>query len=205
MALAGKRAKLVSYSSPIPFNNEPTTTDDDTVYVISDSDKRIWCKGCVITVLDGGVPTLENYEINRLEGAIIFESADNTRDITVSGEYLAKNDELNAFEYTYTLEASNEDSTIFGEEFLKRTQALKDMTASITRFYEDSNYFLESLLDDTTLVIEFYSSDSRTPDLRAWVKIASSEDSASVDGLIEESIELEGTTDKELRCVSLGL
>lgn len=204
MAIAGKKAKLVSYSSPIVFSGELTNTTDDMVYQIINSSKRIWCRDCSIIVLDGGIPTTEDYIINRLEGAVIFDSVA-IRDITVTGEYLAKNDVLEAYEYSYTLEASNEDCTTFESEFVKRKQTLKDISATIERFYESSLYFLNNLLSDTDLVINFYSDASSNPDVKAWVKIANVEDSASVDGLVEESLELEGNTDLEKRCVSVGL
>lgn len=204
MALSGKRAKLTFYAEPLSFIDEPTNSlADNQTYQIMDETKRIWCKDCDITVKNNDVEVNTGFTIDRLTGRIIFDTSD-VRNITVNGEYLPMAAEVNAYEYTYTLNGSNEDATVFDSEFVQREQTLKDITASISRFYSIEREYLNQLLQDGDMIIDFYSSPTQQPDIRARVKVSTDEVSGAVDGLIEESIELEGTADKEGRVVTFG-
>lgn len=203
MALAGKKAKILAYSSALAFTDEATTTTDDTTYQITNTNKRIWCKTCTITVKDGGVPTVESYTVDRLTGRITFTSAV-VRTITVTGSYLPVSTIGCAYEYSWNLTADNVDSTCFENEFMRREQALKDLEADLSKFYDINHYFIDLLMADGDYVLEFYSNASSSPDIRAWTKISSDNPSAAVDGLVEESISFEGTTDADNRCASFG-
>lgn len=200
--IAGKKAKVLAYGSSIPFVDEATTTSDNMCYQITDTIKRVWCRNCTITVKDGGSPTAESFTVDRLTGRVMFATSA-ARTITVSGEYLPTHTVGEAFEYTFTLSADNADSTVFGEEFINRTQALKDFSASITQFYGD-DYFFDKWRLDGEYVLEFYADGTTNPIVRAWTKISSDEPSAAVDALVEESIDFEGTTDADARAVSFG-
>lgn len=202
-ALAGKNAKILAYGSSIVFTDEATTSTDNRTYQITDTTKRIWCKDCTIVIKDGGSPTTENYTLDRLTGRVIFETT-GTRTITISGYYLPTHTIGCAYEYTWTLSADNADATCFEHQFMGREQTLKDFSASISKFYDTTNYFFNKLFSDDEFVIEFYVDGSSSPDLRAWGKIATDEDSASVDGLVEESIDIEGTLDADRRAISFG-
>lgn len=202
-AKAGKNAKVIAYGSSVPFTDEPTTVTGNIIYQISDLNKSIWCRDCIITVKDTGVPTTEVYQVDRITGRIIFNVA-GARTITVTGAFLPTHVISQAFEYNYSLEASNEDSTTFGKQFINREQTLKDITASISKFYDISNYFYDKLTTDEEFILEFYTDGSMQPDIRAWVKISSDNPTAAVDGLVEETIDFEGTNDLDGRCISMG-
>jgi chitodextrinase len=202
-ALAGKKAKIVAYGSSISFSGEATTATGDQIYQITDTTKRIWCKECNITVLDSATPTTENYILDRLTGRVIFETSA-VRDITLDGEYLPVADIGCAYEYTYTLEADNVDFACFEDEYTSREQTLKDFSASISKFWNPDQYFLNKLDSDEDFIVEFYSDGSVDPDLRAWAKVATNEISGAVDGLVEESIDLEGCVDIDKRAISFG-
>lgn len=203
MARAGKRAKILIYSDGVSFTDEATTTSDNKSYQITNALKRIWCKDCAIVVENGGVPTVEAYTLDRLSGKVTFATA-TSRTITVTGQYLPATTLGCAYEYTWTCSGDNLDNTCFEKEFIARQQGLKDFTASLSRFYEETNMFYNILDGDLQLALEFYSDASLSPDVRAWVKIATNEDSASVDGLVEESIDFEGVHDSDGRSVSFG-
>jgi hypothetical protein len=203
MALAGKKAKILAYSAAVSMTAEATTTSDNITYQITNTAKRILCRDCTITVDDGGSPTVEIYTLDRLTGRVTFGSAV-VRVITIDGYYLPVTTVANANEYTWSCSADNADSTVFESEFIDRAQTIKDFAASISQFYEVSNYFYDLLIGDGQFVLEFYSVGTSSPDVRAWAKIASDEVSGAVDGLIEESLDFEGTNDADNRAVSFG-
>lgn len=203
MALAGKKAKILAYSSAVSMSGEATSTSDDITYQITDTTKRILSRDNVIEVLDGGVATTESYVLDRLTGRVTFGSAV-IRTITINGYYLPVSTVASAYEYSWSGSSDNLDSTTFENEFMQRQQGLKDFSASISQFYEVSNYFYDLLNSDSEFVLEFYSVGTSSPDVRAWAKISSDEISGSVDGLVEESLEFEGNNDDENHAVSFG-
>jgi len=203
MALAGKKAKILAYSDKVSMTAEATTTSDNITYQITNAIKRILSRDDTITVKDGGTPTVESYTLDRLTGRVTFGSAV-VRTITIDGYYLPVSTVANAYEYSWSGSGDNAESTTFEKEFIDRQQTLKDFESSISQFYEVSNYFYGLLNGDGQFVLEFYSVGTSSPDVRAWAKIASDEVSASVDGLVEESLDFEGTVDADKRSVSFG-
>lgn len=203
MATAGKRGQVKAVGTAVAFVDEATTATGNISYQITDTTKRIWARFITIVVEDGGVPTVEAYTVNRLTGTVTFGSAV-VRVITVTGSYLPVVTIGCATEYSWTLSASNEDSTCFAAEWIDRTQTLLDFGASLGKFYDINNYFWGKLTADTDLVLEFYTEYTASPNLRAWVKIASDDISNAVDGLSEESLDFEGTQDADRRVISMG-
>ena len=203
MALAGKNAKVAAYSNPIAMTEEATTTTDDIRYQITDTNKRVLCPYCDVTVLDGGIATTEDYTFDRLSGNVTFLVAA-SRDITITGQYLTYSDIACAYEYEFAITSNNTEANCFTEQYVKREQTLLDFSSSLTKFYNVSNYFIEILDQDIDLLLEFYSDYNNDPELRAWVKISSDSISASVDGLVEETIDFEGWNDIDKHCVSFG-
>lgn len=205
MAIAGKKALIKVTGSSIAMTDEATSTTDDQTYQIDDTTKRVWCRTCTITVEEDGSPTGENYTINRLTGTITFATVDVGRGtITVTGEYLPLSNAAESYEYSYALEATNLDSTTFGNEFMARTQGLIDITGSISEFREVTSIFLDDLLSGNPIVLEIYSDSSNVPDLKVWALLMTDETSATVDALVEESLDWEGTHDSDSRVVSVN-
>jgi predicted secreted protein len=102
--------------------------------------------------------------------------------------------ELN--EGTATIEGDNQDVTRFGDSFVRRIQGLKDASYELSGFRSPSDTngqeaILDALLNDTTLHVKFLGDG--TNGFQQEVKVASFEESSSVDGVVEVSIELEGT------------
>lgn len=201
MALAGKKARVRASGDSVSFTDESFSTTDDQNYTIDDEDKLIWDRTAEITVYEDGVETTEDYEINRLTGTITFDTVNATRgDITADGDYLPLQTVAEAYEYNYTLEGANSDSTSFGSDFINREQTLLDISGDISRWYELDDYFTDILLSGDPFIVEFYSfyeenNGGVEPDIRAWIILNSDEISAVVDGLIEESVSFEGTND----------
>lgn len=94
------------------------------------------------------------------------------------------------------IDADNIDTTVFGEDFIKRVQGLKDGSWSLSGFYDptDTNgqvAIRSSLLNDTDLYAKV-SYDGGTTWFKQKVRVSSFNPSAAVDGAVEISIEFEG-------------
>lgn len=101
--------------------------------------------------------------------------------------------ELN--EGTATIEGDNQDITHFGDDFVRRIQGLKDTSYDLSGFRNPSDTngqeaILDALLNDTALHVKFLGDG--TSGFQQEVKVASFEESSSVDGTVEVSIGLEG-------------
>lgn len=203
MAIAGKKAliKVVDNSAPTVFTDEATTTTDNLTYTITNTAKRIWDPSYTVVVEDGGTPTVESYTINRLKGTVTFGTA-TVRTITVTGKYLTVATVADAHEYTYTISADNSDVTTFGDNYIERQQTLKDLSLSISRYTTASQAFENSLKNYPLFVVEVYSNSATNWDFRAWANIASVENSGAVDGIQDSSLDFEGITDADNRCLT---
>jgi len=201
--LAGKKAKINIYGDSIAFVDESTSSSDDIIYSIDDSNKNVWSKNGNIVVKDGGVVVSGGYSLDRLSGKVIFDSAD-SRVITISGDYLSLGVLGCAYEYDYSIDGDNQESTCFDSEYIGREQGLLDLSVSISKFYDINHFLIDELVSDSDFVIELFSDGSSDFDIRCWCKLSSNNPSASVDGLVEESIDFEGCSDVDGRVISFG-
>jgi hypothetical protein len=202
MAKAGYVCSLKVTGEPITLLDEAASTSDDQTYTITDALKRVLDPDADITVEDGGVTVTSGYTINRLKGTVTFDTVSAGRVITLSGKYLPVMEVAEASEFSYSLEADNQTKPTFNNMWQKRIQGLLDFSAELTQWYVTNfTVFNDALQDGRILLVEF-SIDGEV-DIRAWALPASDEVSASVDGVVEESLELEGTQDKEGRTVAI--
>ena len=195
MALNGYMAAVKAQSSAVAFLDEPTTTSDNTVYTITDTAKKIWDLDTEIVVEDGGVPTTESYKVNRLKGQITFSSANPARVITVSGSYVVLTTIGQAKAFTFNGTADVIDSTTFASTGFRTFEAaLVSGTASLNKFYEVANFFINLLLSGERVVIEYYPDDTGDP-ISFFALAADDTIDSPVEGLIEESIDFQITTE----------
>lgn len=204
MATAGYLARIRVTGSPVAMTGELTDTTDGRTYTIVDPARRVLDREATITVLVGGAPTGEAYTLNRLNGTVTFEMADLARaTVTISGTYLTLTDAGEAKEYSYSIDASNEDATRFGDRFVRRVQAQLDASGSLSRWHID-NQFTDYIDSGNPMVIEFKNNvNEPDPDLRMWAILSSEEVSGSADGLVEGSIDFETTVDIDNRAIAL--
>jgi len=192
MALQGYKALVKAESSQIVFTDEATTTSDDITYQITDTAKRIWGFDSIIVVKDAATPTTEDYAINRLNGTITFDSADGGRVITVTGDYVLLTTVAEAKEYSFDGTTELPDNTVFQDTERRFTPTLLTATATLGKFYDVDNYFIDMLFDGTTKVIEFYPDSTGDPFI-VYGNVASDSISTAVEALIEESINIQIT------------
>lgn len=214
MAVAGYKAQVNVSGSSVSFTDEPTTANADlTAYQINDSTKRIWDRQADITVensTDSGstwnAADPASYTLNRLTGTVLFDTALASGDqVRVSGNYLPMSKAAEAYGYKYKIEADNQDQHEFGQIYTKKVQGLKDVSGSITRWYQTNSFFYDALSNEKVVVLEFYSdSSASTPDLTTWALLSGDKPSVKVDGLVEEEVDFEGTQDRDGRVIALG-
>lgn len=94
-----------------------------------------------------------------------------------------------------TIDGDNQDITVFGQTFITRLQGLKDTSYSLSGFRDTSdtngqNVILTALLNGSALYVKFLYDG--TNGFKQPVVVSSFEVSASVDGVVELSIDLEG-------------
>jgi len=140
------------------------------------------------------------YTLNRLSGYAEYDSA-TSRTILISGEYLPLTTIGEAYEFSLSLSANNEDVSVFSNTYVEREQTLKDVTLSISDWYVDYTY-QDKLTDGSPLVIELFVDSSGSFECKLWCLLSSDEVSSSVDGIVEESLELEGTLDADSRAIT---
>jgi hypothetical protein len=212
MVKAGRKSLIKVTSSPVAMLDEPTTEIIEGLeYQITDAAKRILSPFASITVevdADGtgiaNTPTIQDsstYTLNRLTGRVVFNSTlalDAT--VTISGDYLPVSTAAESHEYSYTIEANNENDTSFGDDYVSRVQTLLDFNASLSKYHIDQS-FVDRLISGDPFVLEIYADSGAAP-MKAWCIMTSDEVSSSVDGLVEESVEVEGTQDAERRVIS---
>lgn len=213
MATAGFRAQVMVAGAPVPFADAPTTADATlTRFRVSDPDRSVWDRSAAFTVRRSGdagatftaVPAGE-YTLDRLSGTVVFAAAQPAGTVVqVSGSYLTLSAAAEAKEYSYTLTGNNAEATRFGDGYARRAQTQKEVTGSLSQWATADRYFEDALASGQPVVLAFYSDAGAAPDLRVWALVASSEISAAVDGLVETSVEWEGTPDADGRAVSLG-
>ena len=204
MAIAGKNAKVLTYSTETVFTTQATTTTDNENYQITDTTKNVWGMNSVIEVYVGGVLQASTlYSLNRLAGKITFLTVA-ARTVTVSGSYLPVVPVVQAHEFDYVLTATNIDSTIFGDQFIERTQGLKDVTGTLSKFYDGSDYFSNTLIADNDFVIEFYNIATAGATFRVWAKIDKGDIDAAVDGVVQQKVDFSSTNDIDYNCFSFG-
>lgn len=204
MAYAGHKCLVKVSGSPLDLLDAATSTTDDKIYQITNAANRILAPDEDVLVEVDGVATSEAYVINRLNGSVEFETADALRGaVTISGKYLALTTAAEAHEFNYAIEANNETVPKFQKAWVNRQQTTKDLTAELSAWHDvEETIFFDALMSGKTMVFEFFVNE--VLDLRAWCIPASNEIESAADGLVEESIEFEGTTDKEKRMIFNG-
>ena len=204
MVYAGHKCKVRVSGSPLTLTDEATSTADDLTFQITDAAKRVLDPTADITVnVDGVAADPSTYKLNRLDGSVTFKTAQTGATVTISGQYLPLSDVAEAHEFSYALEANNEDVSTFQSDYVKKEQTTKDFTAELAAWHDvNVDVFVEAIRGGRIMVLEFYVNG--VLDIRAWCLAASDEIESSADGLVEESIEFEGTTDKEERMIHIG-
>jgi hypothetical protein len=197
MALRGYLAEVKIQSTPVAFTEEATSTSDNQTYTITDTGKNIWSYDSTIVVYDDGVETTEEYTVSKLTGSVTFDSVDAGRVITVSGEYTVPTTVATAKDYTFNATADMHDNTAFQSAYRTFQPVLVTGTADLGRFYVADSTFQGMISTPEVKIIEYYPASDGDP-FRFFAVMNSNSISASVDGLIEETVSFNITTEVEV-------
>lgn len=198
MATAGKVGAVYA---PIETNgtiDTTTTTDtfsgDGTTTTFNLTNEYI-TKGSV-TVNIGGSPT-QAYELNRITGELVFDTAPvtGTDNITVNYTYLDGIEQVGGFfEWTVDEDAGLEESPEFGDSVVTHTQTLESWSGSADMYFGVDDRFNDWVGE--RVVLAFYIDDTAGTLQRfeGWGIIGTKSTTTPVDGLVEQSIDIEGQT-----------
>ena len=195
MALPGNAAYVKLKSSGTAMTDEATTTGDDTIYQITNSAKRLIDLDTTVLVEDGGVATTESYTIDYLNGKITFGSVDAGRVITVTGAYLTPATVATAYSYDFSGSADVLENTPFNVTYRAYQAGLRTGTLSLSRYYVSDSLFFGELIAGDSFIIEIYV--DATQKISMYGILTSDGISAPVEGLIEESLDFQVTTQFE--------
>ena len=172
----------------------------DKVFQITDADKRIWDINpeTTFTVLHNGVAvsSADIDYIDLLQGIIAFKTANKTGTVTVTGKYIPVTTITYANEGSLNVSQELVDVTTFASlvdnnDFRSRQATLKDVSLSLSGFFETSSLFYDTLNNGEDVLIEA-SIRGATEKIKGWFKSESFEASMGVADIICQSISFQG-------------
>jgi len=194
MAYAGRLSKVSITGDAVAFTAEATTSADDKIYTITDSDKTILDKDTPTIIYDGGVETVDEYELNKLKGEVIFATSDAGRVITIDGAYLPRVVVADAHEYSLSINSNNIDVTRFQDEFVTRIAGIKSASATLSEFWNVDQTLLKHLINGNIIVLDLIpNTDTPGRYSRMYSEIVSDELSSTPADVVGMSINFEST------------
>lgn len=197
MAYSGKKALIKVSGVSVAMTNEATTVQSgagittNTQYKITNISKQIIDINSPITVNVGGSPVTTGFNVDTLNGTVIFDTA-SVRTVTVSGKYIPTSTAAECHEWSLKINAETQDVTSFGDDFVKKIQTMKSAEGSLSKWFSTDRYFANALVAGLPLVIELYPQDTLNPD-RVWGVLTGDETSAAVSGASDVSVSFEST------------
>ncbi len=186
--------------TPTTFTAEACTEiTTDRVFQITDSDKRIWDinPATTFTVLHNGVAvsSADIEYIDLLQGIVKF-NVNKTGTVTVTGKYIPVTTITYANEGSLNVSQELVDVTTFASlvannDFRSRQATLKDVSLSLSGFFETSSLFYDTLNNGEDVLIEASIRDA-TEKIKGWFKSESFEASMGVADIVGQSISFQG-------------
>jgi hypothetical protein len=210
MATPGKKGLVKVPGAPVAMANEATTSLSLVLYQVTNAARRLLTPfGDYVveqsTNAGANWNAVTAYTLNRLTGSITFSTARSAGTLVrISGNYLPMATAAECKSYRFRISAKNDDTSAFGDEWVRRTQALLDATGALGRWASVDRYFRGQLVAEELVLIEIYANSAAAPDLRVWARMSSDEMTAAVEGQQENSVEWEGSPDAEGRVVSVA-
>lgn len=198
---AGYKTLFKKGGTPTTFTAEACTEiTTDKVFQITDVNKRIWDinPATIFTVLHNGVAvsSADIDYIDLLQGIIAFKAANKTGAVTVTGKYIPVTTITYANEAGLKILQEIIDITTFASlvdnnDFRSRQATLKDVSLSLSGFFETSSLFYDTLNNGEDVLIEASIRDA-TKKIKGWFKSESFEVKIGVADIIGQSISFQG-------------
>lgn len=191
-AIAGKVGSIYMKTSAVAttFTDEACTNVDNTVYYITDTDKRYWDKNTAVVVEVDATPET-GVTIDHVGGRITFDTPlAGTETVTVSGKYWTVSELAGFYNWSLDTSADMEDCTTFASSGWREfTPTLKGFTISAEAYWQDET-FQDRLAEE--VVVSLYANEANDERYEGFAYITSDSVETPVDGLVQESVEFTG-------------
>ena len=187
MSLKGKDVSIKISGAGVPATDLATVTSDYITYQIADELRQVIALNAPIVVKNHGEKTDEKYKVNRLNGTITFETADDTRVITIDCTYLPLTKVAEAHTVSFTEGVDLYEVPRFGDEYKRRIPGLKYASGSLAHWNILDSTFHDALTSGNPVLIEYKHSESEKTN-RLFAYLESVEMSAAIDNPQEESV-----------------
>ena len=196
MAIAGKVGAVFIQTEDVPttFVKEATQANIDlNRYVIINETCRYFDKNSPVTVYVNDIETENDYQIEHIGGAVVFSSPLNPEDVvSVSGKSINVSQAGGFFNWSAELSLENADSTTFeGDGWKENMPTIKGFTASAESYWVDER--LSQRLGDEVIVAMYLDTGANKKRYEGYALLSSDSIEVSVDDVVSESIEFEGS------------
>jgi len=181
---AGKSANVKCTGSAIAVLAEPMSdTGDHQTYQITDPTRQILDRTAAVVVYENGVETAEEYTLERLNGKVIFATANAGRGpITIDCAYLPATTVAYAHEFTLQKGCDILQVSKFCDEYKRKLGGQKFASGTLSHWDVEDPYFSLALAENKIVVIEFKSHPDDKPE-RVYAMFESNELKAAVAGM----------------------
>ncbi len=207
---AGRLGLVKVGGTPTAFTDEAVTVlTTNKKYQISNTAKRVWSPTAMITVKAAGVavdPVADPYVINRLTGVVTFTNVSARGTVTVSGTYLPMLTVAKCHSVMYAHGNEVLDDTTFDSlGFEENIPGIHSINVTLGRNWEStySAIFKNAILNATQLVIQIFHDRNVAADLAFWARPTKQTISIATRSIIGEELTFVGTSDADLRVISL--
>lgn len=165
---------------------------DFTRWTIIDKSKRFLDDSVAITVKKNTVVQTTGFTIEEAGGVVVFNPAILTSDVvTVTGKSFTSSQVLTAFQWKMDIQKDIKEVTTFQSNGWKENIAgIGSWSASSDGYWADGSF--ASLLGQR-LIMQFYVDDTSFKRYEGYVVIKKNSIDEAVDGVVKESIDMEGT------------
>jgi len=196
MAISGKVGAvfLQTEDEPAVFVKETTVGNAErTIYTIENDACRYLDKHSPISVFVNDIAANTGYLVEHLGGVVRFTSAlDEEDEVTVSGKSIKVDQAGGFFNWSAELAADTADVTTFASEGWKEhLPAVKGFTASAESYWADGR--LSERAGREIIVALYLDTGSSKKRYEGYALIAGDSIELSVDDVVSESIEFEGS------------
>lgn len=196
MPIAGKIGAVFVQTSDAPasFSDELMVSDEHyKTYTNEDSTMRYWDKNTPVTVEVNEIPVTEGFAIEYCGGVIVFDEPLTEEDVvTVSGKHLNVQQHGGFFNWSADLEQEMGDVTTYQSNGWKENiPTIKGFSASAESYWGDSEFF--SRLGQEVIIALYIDTTASKARYEGYGIISSDSIETTVDDIINESIEMQGT------------
>lgn len=194
------RARLTHPDGEAMTEQAMTDSGDGLRFVTTDATKNFWDPRVEPVIEDDGVVVSSGYTVDYLMGQIVFD-APPTGPVTVTGSYLPRFVLPACRSHTLNLSANMLESTVYGDDAVRREVGLLDISGTLERLeeglevYDGDAQTLWDLLDGRKVVGLEVRADNDDPHCtRCYVLINQNDLSGAVGELATASVSFQGVS-----------